>query len=122
MKAYTVTNHNGYDEPSTIVFADTPGQAKSVGQAQLDCNDWLNLSCRRTSWADGMEKLSEDDFLIEELKHGWLYWPDAGNTDPSGTISESDVELIKHYGMSEVVKRFLKEGTLDMLREEFKKV
>jgi hypothetical protein len=66
MKAYKVSNYEGYGE---IVFAESPGQAKAHVSA-LD-NDFLELSAKRAPEFDSYINQEITPEIL--LQHGWWF-------------------------------------------------
>jgi hypothetical protein len=72
MKAYIIKDKTGYVEHSTIVFADTAGQAKKKGQDELEVDNFINISAKRKTHFDKYNSFEEIP-TSELLKDGWLF-------------------------------------------------
>ena len=93
MKAYQVSNYEGYGE---IVFAETPGQAKTHTR-DLD-DDFIDLSVRRAPEFDQyMGQTITPEILF---KHGWwLTCQSCGRQvdGDSGTVVDGEPYCLDHF-------------------------
>lgn len=107
LKAYEVTyedDEHGF--VATIVWATSPNHAKLNAQVEAgfaEC-EYIDLRATRAKWADGMRDFSNDELVIEKLKHNWTYWLDD---ESSARVTELDIPLIVHVGgFSEFTRLF----------------
>lgn len=77
-----VVSYESYDDYSTVVFAETSGQAKALGAAELDA-PFVDVRASRAAWADNIKSRGayidwEDTENIKVLRErGW--WLDDGS-------------------------------------------
>ena len=71
MKAWVVTTPN--EENSCVVFAETRGQARRMGQSDLGSFDeYMDYDCRRAKQFDSFAETGEVPVAVL-LKDGWNY-------------------------------------------------
>lgn len=96
MKAWKCSTFDDIEgELAVIVWAEGRGKAKSfvVGDERLGDPDFTWIHCRRASWADELQGLTEDELEIEEIKQGWTW------NLPEGEVVDADaLPLIQKYG------------------------
>lgn len=81
MKAWILSDRTGDCEYSSLVFAETPGQAKmqanqsngTLYQSELEIDDWINISANRAKIFDDMEGKSEKEICIKLIKE-YGFW------------------------------------------------
>lgn len=94
-KAYEIS-FDGIDNFSiTIVFAETAGKAKYqvIGTDDFYDAEFTELRCKRAKWADDLVNASQLEIEIAELKHGWYWILDGGES-----IDEDTIPLVEKYG------------------------
>lgn len=65
-KAYHVQYENSWDDYSCIVFAETPGKAKSLGASELECEFTEISKCKRAPEFDkyaGTDRLHDRAYI-----------------------------------------------------------
>lgn len=94
-KAYEIS-FDGIDNLSrTIVFAETAGKAKYqvIGTDDFYDAEFTELGCKRAKWADDLVNASQLEIEIAELKRGWYWILDGGES-----IDEDTIPLVEKYG------------------------
>ena len=101
MKAWILSDRNGNESYSSLVFANTAGQAKK--QANYDspylyqCDlelDYIDISCRRCKELDNCENLSEKEIcLVLITEYGWRFY--IGNEEYDEDNIDEFNELFK---------------------------
>lgn len=117
MKAYRCEHDDGYETFSKFYWAKTRNKAKSCALYDDELGDpqrYLDIQAFRIPWADGLENVSNDDFILECLKHGYSYTAFATcnadvTADDSALITielgKNDVPVLQKVGS---IDNFLK--------------
>lgn len=104
-KAYEVNfDNDDYVFCTKLVFADTAGKAKYqvVGTDYFEDAEFTELGCKRAKWADELVNASQLEIEIAELKHGWYWRLDGGES-----IDEDTIPLVEKYdGIDHFVAAF----------------
>lgn len=110
MKAYRCEYHDGYETFSKFYWAKTRNKAKSCALYDDELGDpqrYLDIQAFRIPWADGLENVSNDDFILECLKHGYSYTACTadGNEFITIELGKNDVPVLQKVGS---IDNFLK--------------
>lgn len=106
MKAYRCDYDDGYEIFSKFYWAKTKGQARSHALYDDELGNperFLDIDSYRIPWADGLENVSNYEFVLECLKHGYSYTAYAactadGNEFIRLELNEEDVPVLKKVG------------------------
>lgn len=114
MKAYRCDYDDGYEVFSNFYWAKTRGQAKYYALHDDELGNperYLDIDSYRIPWADGLENVSNDEFVLECLKHGYSYitYDDNGI---KRELFEEDVPILEKVGNIEGFWKLYNKGKI----------
>lgn len=100
MKAYRCDYDDGYEVFSNFYWAKTRGQAKyhALYDERLgNPSNFVDIESHRISWADKLENVSDYEFALECLKHGYSYITYDSN-GIKHELYEEDIPVLEKVG------------------------
>lgn len=122
IKAYEITAEDwDYGRAGGIVWAENANKAKAqLAESEIvNEAEYIDLRAVREKWADGMEHMPKEQFIIEMLKHGWHWY--LGDVGADIRIDETAIPMIKKVGGFEKFASAFNQGqlTYDRNNEEW---